>query len=259
MKRSDFTATPEEIIGDAITYGLHLKKAGYPRTPIFSARRGQETILFEIMTKIDFKKIEKWVLYAKCCESDTRIQIGVPDGCALSQAQIEKLKERKIGIFIISNGEPLELVVPVDLSLHIELPELSSKLRPLFGGAYGKIKGGDLLDGFFAACIEFEKLAKKYLIRQMKSRNIKVMKSKNTLHTARTIAQLPMGGLAIAFSNIDNPIGRDNTILRTLEFINEDRITAAHDRTDPKRLKHLRNNCAKNMLLIVDASQECLK
>ena len=99
MKRSDFTSTPEEIIGDAIIYGAYFKRAGYkvklepfkdgyPRTPIFSAIRGQETILFEIMTKIDFTKLDKWVLYAKCCENDTRIQIGVPDGGVLTLSLI---------------------------------------------------------------------------------------------------------------------------------------------------------------------------
>lgn len=164
-----------------------------------------------------------------------------------------------MGIFVVTDGEPMELVAPVDLSLHINLPELSTKLKPAFGGAYSKIIDGDLLDGFFGACVSFENLSKKYLIRQMRKRDIKVKRSKNTFHTAKTITKLTMGGLATAFSNIDNPIGRDNTILRALEFVKDDRDTAAHSRSDLKKVKHLRKNCAKNMLLIINASEECVK
>lgn len=266
MKAADFLSTPDSLLADSIRYGNHLADNGwevsiepfdlaYPRTPVFTARRDHTTYVVEVQSSLELAVLEQWARFCKGCADDTRIvvclaSIDPPDGVSLS-----RLRAIGVGLVLISDGEPMELVPPIDLALRLELPELPEELRPTLGAAYDLIQKGEWREGFESACTRLEQAARAYLNERIVRAGVTFVSPKGTIksYSEDAVGRMTLGRLATVFQEIRSPNVADSRLGQSLKTVNDNRITVAHFKgISPERERALRETVARNMFVVVN-------
>lgn len=250
-----------DVIADYFKhYGYSLKfevnELGFPFVPIMVCKRQQTRIILLVARKLNFNILENWVNYGKSCSADVRLAICLPFDSRINQDDEGKLKQKNIGLYIISTEQRVnEKIAPKDLAINVNLPEIKSlprKIRPLLGSVYEQIYRSQWREGFEEACQVLEVEARKYLKNGSSNGRIRILSS-GTVKTlkAKQINNLTMGQLAKKFSRIISPNHADSQITQALVKINKDRIGVAHKKKLSSTEKRLRKNVGQHMWMVI--------
>lgn len=270
MAKKNFQAVPTELIEHAETLRRHLDmlgyrinlephELGYPQAPTIVGKLRHKTVIYEACSKIDIKNIRQWVAFCKSCSEDTRFALCIPESSIsthLSKHQKE-CQSIGVGIYVSDSSTIKEFSAPKDLSLKLELPDLSTlpkAIRSLLGPAYELINRGEWREGFFQGCKALEQKAANYLVDAINTGRLNIYEKgviKNP--TPATIKRLPLGALKDTFSKAQPQNSTDSMLFKTLKAINPDRIPQAHKVPTSKQEANLRKNVGTNMHAIVQA------
>jgi len=151
----------------------------------------------------------------------------------VSAEQIATLQQKGIGLYAVFEDRAVEQVVPVDLALNVQLPELNSlprQVRELLGPVYEQFARSHWREGFEDACQVLETEARRYLHRWSRTGRIQVLRKHGPVAlTAKEVNKMTMGQLAINFANIQAQNHADNVIGKALATVNRDRVAVFRD------------------------------
>ena len=125
---------------------------------------------------------------------------------------MELCRKERIGIYTFDDdGAAMELLAPVDLALHVELPALATlphKVGAIVAPFYAKFDRGDWRDGFADACLAIEDSARSYLRSRISKPGVNIIgKNGKVLKlTVKQINRLTLGQLTRYFLGISTPI-----------------------------------------------------
>jgi hypothetical protein len=269
MPAAKFQDVPSDVLDVAIAAEEHFKLQGYkvqperrelafPRVPTLVCKRGHETLVVEVASKLRPERYVDWVGYCKSCTSDTRFAVVVRRDPGLDQRGIDFATQNRVGVFT-HNGGTVQIFPPIDLAINVQLPELANmsvKLRRIVAPVYNRFHA-DWRDGLEAACVALETEARSYLKQGTRSGRIQIVGKNGTLSTLSTakIDKLTLGQLAGTFRNIAVKNKDDSIIESTLPQINPERIGLAHHRKSRPAERRLRAKAGNHMWSIVN----CLK
>lgn len=263
-KRPVFLTVADKLL--ACAYGAydHLVVHGYrvkvekadpaaPYAPTMTATRTSTTVHVEVCGVLDFLRVKEWVSYSKSTGRDTRLVVCMP-----SELSVQEDDLRKLGVGLFRFGtEITETIAPIDLALHVELPQLPASLRVALGPAYEKHKRGEWRECFEEACNALEEEARRYFKRWSKTGRIKVQRKKGPVQLSVTeIDRLPMGALRDCFKDIVSPTSLDSSIEQALTAINPERKDRVHRRRAKRTEARLRQNMGKHMWQIVNVLKQ---
>lgn len=230
---------------------------GFPHTPTLLAKRDRTTLIIEVDSTIKFDRLDAWRRYGKSCSHDVRIIVCLPDSVQASPKDQEQIRTKGLGLSTISQTGTTDVIAPIDLPLNIALPDRASlpkKLKALLGATYDHFDQGSWRDGFEEASRVLEIQSRRYLKHWMRTGRIQLISAKGPRKlTGSEIEKLPMGALAKTFREIAAKNGTDSQIEKTLEAINQDRVSVVHHRHKKRTETRLRSNVGRNMWAIVEA------
>ena len=274
-KKVHFSTVPDELLHIAIGAHAHFSMLGfrlipeqseieYPRTPTLVGRRRHSTYLLR-WRKIGRENACAWARYGRSCDSDVQVAFAIPNNPGAKQADMELCRKERIGIYTFDvAGEATEIVAPVDLALHVELPELRTfppKVRAIVAPFYEKFERGDWRDGFADACLAIEDECRKNLRSRIGKPGVRILdKSGRPINlTIKQINRSTLGKLAGYYLAISTPNTLDSLLAKTLPTINPERIAAVHNRRLPATEKKLRKLAGRRMHSILNCLRELLK
>jgi len=233
----------------------------YPYRPTLHLRRRPETLIFEVVDRLDLKRLDQWVRYGKSCQTDTRIAVGVGPRARVSGEASVALARLGVGLFRASAEGVQEIISPHDLAIHVQLPELRhlpARMRKLFGPVYEKFDRAMWREGFEDACQLVESQARAYLKKGLATGRLQFVKSNGLpmALSAATIDRMTLGRLAIAFQAIAVQTHSDSVIGQCLSRINADRVGVVHHKSLPQTEARLRKNVGKHMYTVIAALRE---
>jgi hypothetical protein len=265
-KRPTFLTVADKLLSCAHAAHDYLLVLGYrvkvekadpaaPYAPTIMATRSSTTVHVEVCGVVDLARLKEWVSYSKSTGRDTRLVVCMPTDSA---GQEDDLRKLGVGMFRFGS-EITETIAPIDLALHVELPQLPPKLRVALGPAYEKQKRGEWRECFEEAANALEEEARRYLKRWSKTGRIKVQRKKGpTQLTASEINRLPMGALRDCFKDIVSPTSLDSSIEQALTAVNPDRKDRVHRRRARRTEVRLRQNMGKHIWLIVNVMKQMM-
>jgi len=273
MPVGDFKTVGDELLhvagdtetlfaNEGYTVALETKEIGFPFTPTLVCRRGHQTVIVEISSSLDRDHTERWIRYCKSQTADTRFCAVVRSQTGVDQHTMRFAVEKGLGLYVHDDQQLMEVRAPVDLAVHIALPEivdLATPLRPLLAPAFQKVKGGDWRDGLNEAYLEVEQLAREYLKDGISSGRIVIVtkKRKKTINLAiDAVDKMTLGELKNSFSLIQNQNYKDAIIGSTLAMINKTRIGLAHKRHSKAVEAELRLQVGQNMYAVITCLEE---
>jgi hypothetical protein len=258
----ELVPTAERLVRDfrARGYRVHLEpyELGYPYAPALVVSRSHESIIVEVSGYIEHKRVHDWVRFGRSCSEDTRFAIGVNTEASVSTKDEQVVREAGAGLFVVSNAAVVERVAPLDLALHLALPELTQqplKVKTLLGPSYDQIARGEWRDGFGDACQVLEVEARKYLQRGIRSGRITFRNPGGSPHlvTVADVHALTMGQLVTKFDRIAVPNRTDSQIYGALSRLNPDRVAVTHHRSSRRAETRLRSNVGRHMWMLPEA------
>jgi hypothetical protein len=268
-----FLTIPEELLEVADAIVAKLKQSGYtvsiekieygfPFTPCLVGKRGQTKVIVEVLSKPADKRIEQWKSFCRSCSKDTRFALAAPETAGGIMGQIERLRKDGIGLFSFTNDKQiLEKVSPKDLAVNVNLPSLADfchRFRKLMGPAFEKVADGYWREGFEDACLVVEQQAREHLISGIRSQRIIILDNngKDATPQISKVRKYTLGQLAGAFRRIKNQNAHDAMILRTLPFVNPDRVRVVHHRNTHSTEAKLRKNVGQHMWALIACMKE---
>lgn len=271
MPRHAYKTVPDELLGftdivitDFRNRGFRVRiepsHLGFPYTPTFVCSRANTTIIVELDGQIRLSRLEDWVRYGSSCGRDTRVVVCLPSTIALSGADFAKLRERRIGLYVVSPLNLVEQVVAADLGLNLHLPELASlpsAIRRFLGPSYEQFARAQWREGFEEACQVLETEARRYLKRWSRTGRIRILGKQGPVQLSDgQIDRLTMGQLAGTFAAIQAQNYPDSVIGRALDRLNRDRIAVVHHKARAITERRLRTNVGQHMWVIIAALKE---
>lgn len=239
-------------------YTVRIEKleVGFPYTPTFLCRRGKiTTIIAELDTKVDMKRLQDWIHYGKSCGRDVRLALCVPSSVAIADSAA--LQAAGVGLYRAFVDHVEEQIAPVDLALNIALPRLDGapqRVRELLGPSYEQFRRAQWREGFEDACQAVEAEARRYLKRWSRTGRILIVRKSGAVRLSNgEIDRLTMGQLAGAFANIQAQNHADSVVAQLLSKLNQDRIAVVHHKRRATTEKRLRTNVGQHMWAIVAA------
>ena len=160
-------------------YTLKIEKAsaGFPFPPTFLCTRAKlERLLVEVVPEWQESRLQTWVAYAKTCKSELKICIGVANHLVIPRSTTDKIRGLGIGLLRSGGGNTFFEIEPTDLSITVSLPprdSLQQETRVLLGEAYDHFEASRWREGFEDACKVFDKAAKKYLKKWVRTGRVK--------------------------------------------------------------------------------------
>jgi hypothetical protein len=269
-----FRTVPEELVACAEGSAEYYRTLGYavapeghelgfPSTPTFRARRGNTSVVVEVLGRIDEQLLNRWTAYGKSNGRDFRVVVSVADSATLTPKNETLLRKLGVGCIEFSNGAIVERILPTDLALNVELPKLEdmpARVRELLGPAYEHFARGNWREGFGDACQAFEAEARRYMKRHSRTGRIKVLRKKGpTTLTAKAIDGMTMGQLARAFSEIVAQNRSDSVVAMTLTSVNPDRVGVTHKKMSKRVEGRLRQNVGRHMWALHTGFGEVIK
>lgn len=276
MRKPNYLTVPEELLPHASriaehyeTYGYSVhreyREAGYPNVPamVVTRHRRRETVIVEVQDPVDISRLEEWARFARSRDRDTRVVVCMPaDGRKPQDAEV-RLRESGVGLFTSNDRGVLEVIPAVDQAMRLDLPDLAPmhiKLRRVLGPAYEKFRRGEWRDGFGDACQAMESEARRYLRQAIRTSRVRFVDAKGNYKTynVTSIDRMPIGPLAIAFSQIEVQTKADATILNALNHINPDRVGKVHRTWAATTERSLRKNVPKHMWIVLEGLKAAL-
>src|ERR1035438_7344101 len=183
MPGRTYKTVSDELVEHAEIVAGHFENSGYkvrhevlelgfPYTPTFVCRRSPTTLILEVDNKVQIKRLDDWVRFAKSTGKDTRVALCCADSVALTPAEIAALRDRRIGIYLTSRDRVVEHSIPDDLGLNVALPDpvsLPREVQEKLGPAYEQFNRAQWREGFEDACQALETAARNYLNKWMKT------------------------------------------------------------------------------------------
>ncbi len=275
MPANSYNWVPDELVDVADEIGRWLKERGYslkveksepgfPFPPTFLATRGKlERIVVEILPSWQDDRIKTWIAYARTCSKELKLCVGIAQDLVLPALTVTKVREMGVGILRSGNGGTFFELEPADASINVSLPPrgaLHQETKSILGSAYDHFEASRWRDGFEEACKAFERSAKRYLKKWVKTGRVRfVTRSGMVAYTNRKIDRMTMGGLEAAFETIQAQNSSDKVILKALKAIRADRNKLTHDKWNMKTEKRLRGNVGQHMWIITQALVETYK
>jgi hypothetical protein len=273
MPATDFKTVPDELLHVAEALEEYLGTEGYdvsiegselgfPFTPTILARRGHETLIVELSTVLDQARLGRWFKYCRSQSSDTRLCAAISYEQAHDPQTSEFCQAHRIGLWTFRDGEIQELRAPVDLAVHIDLPEIREippKLRRYLGGPFKKIKNGDWRDGLGDIYDVIEHKARDYLREGIERTRIVSRKRNGAALTVHEVEGMTLGQLAYAFANIQNQNQQDSLIASTLAMINQRRVDLRHKKMGAAAEAAIRRDFGRHVYAAINCLEEILK
>src|SRR5690348_8634576 len=105
-----FLTIPDELIAATGAIEGHFRSRGYkiqmekrdlayPYVPAFTANRSHTSVIVEIYSTIDLKRIDQWGRYCRSCTRDTRFAACVPKGTDIPTETLSAMRENGIGLY----------------------------------------------------------------------------------------------------------------------------------------------------------------
>ena len=268
MPLREFLTVPEEVLECANRASDYFENYGYivsiekqnvehPYTPTLLVKRGSTTILAEVVAEMKMERLREWVRFGRSCSRDTRVA-AVIRPAAVSATDEAELRTMGVGLFECNQGEVLEKAPPKDLSVQVDLPDITlmpKKLKKALGPVYEEFERSHWREGFEDACQALEAEARAYLIRGMKGGRILLVDAKGQVRkrTPDQINKLTLGQLASEFGNIAKQTHADSVLAQVLQQVNKDRVAVAHHKKKATTETRLRRNVGRHMWSIVRA------
>lgn len=274
MPAGDFKTIPDELLHIAADAEAHFENEGYtverekreigfPFTPCLLCKRGHETVIVEIYSALDREHADRWLRYCKSQTVDTRFCAFVRSAGPLDQLDITYAHEMRMGLRVHNDTAHIEVRPPLDLGVHVALPNLKDlppRLRPLLGGAFKKINENDWRDGLNEAYAEVEQNARDYLKSGITSGRVIIAKTRNGkvvgTVTADEVEKMTLGEMKNAFGKIQNQNHKDSVIGGTLAMINQTRVGLAHKRRAAAVEAALRLQVGQHMYAVITCLEE---
>lgn len=278
MAKNNFETVADDLTEAAVCmvdylrlHGYSVKieptELGYPYTPALVARRRQTQLIINIdrlgskQRKLKQSRISQWVGYIKSSNKDMRYCV-----CSDLMPDVKDdqfFRRNGIGYFAYADGGISEIIQSKDISLSVELPDLSQlsrKLRVRLGAVYEQFDRSDWREGFEDACKVLEEEARKYLKSHMRTGRVVVLDNggRPKRYRGRGVDGLTMGQLAHDYGNIQNQNLHDKNIADALGIINSDRIAIVHKKGNSSTETKLRRNVGRHMWRIVGTLKEIL-
>lgn len=273
----EFLTIPEELTGVALAaldglgnsgYAVRIEDSslmGVPWLPTLTATRGGTTVHVFVESSIpSTSKLREFRAYCAAQRSDTRYALALPLHAAPAGEHVAQVQRQGIGLYLTASGSFHELSPPVDLTLTLNLPDLSrypNSVRSELGPSWETCRRGQALEGFDDACVVLEGLARKYIIRHRKKRSLTFLSAPGRTRsvTDASIRKMTMGQLAMLFSQVHNPNHSDTQLTNVLKSLNPDRVRVAHKRRDGRSRGALRQNMHRHFWSIAEGVQAALK
>jgi len=261
----DLVEVADEIRTWAVNRGYTVKveksSDGFPFPPTFQCTRTKlERLLVEVIPDWQEVRMQTWVAYAKTCKSELKVCIGVPHGLILSQSIITKIRKAGVGLMRSGGGNTYFEIEPVDATMDVSLPpreSLKQETKVLLGAVYDHFEASRWREGFEEACKVFEKSAKGYLKKWVRTGRVRFVTRNGIIaHPNRTIDRFTLGQLGKAFESIQAQNSSDEAIKRAIDSILKDRNNLTHNKWNLKTEKRLRNNVGHHMWIITQALTE---
>lgn len=266
----DFLTIPDELLAAAeAAYHFHRlagyaieveqREIGFPFTPALVCQRGHETLIVEVVAKLDKTRARRWVTYGRSQQKDTRVTFCAPRS-RIDDASVFLATELRVGLLAV-NGQSLSVANPTDLAVPVELPpmeDLPEQLWPYLGGIYQKFASADWRDALGDACQLIEGLSRTYLSDGVSTSRIKIL-DKNGVEkhfSAEQISKMTLGQLAVCFNRIANRNYKDSVLANILPTINPERVGLAHKRADPAVEVDVRKKAGNHMHAIIGCLEE---
>jgi len=246
--------------GRGFTVSIEKLRVGYPYTPTLECKRQHTTIIVELFENVPDEKLDQWVAYARSSNRDIRMAVCVQEALVGLPHIENQLREKGIGLYVLTPGGIVERISPPDLGLTLYLPPLQSlpqKVRNLLGPAYDYYTRTQWRECFEEACKILEAQARSYLKNGLKTGRIVLLTHKGVrVLSQRQINRMTMGNLAKCFGQIQNQNHSDAVIEKVLTRINRDRVRITHHKASRATETHLRANVGQHMWVIVDALKQ---
>jgi hypothetical protein len=247
-------------------YAVKVEKTsdGFPFPPTFHCTRNKlERILIEVLPDWQESRLQTWVAYAKTCRNELKVCMGVAHALPLTPSTIAKIRGAGIGLLRSGGGNTYFEIDPVDASMTVSLPPragLPQETRVLLGAAYDEFEASRWREGFEDACKVFERSAKKYLKKWVKTGRVRFVTNAGVVTYAnKKIDRFTLGQLGLAFDAIQAQNSADQAIKRAIAYILKDRNNLTHNKWNLKTEKGLRANVGHHMWIITQALAETYK
>src|SRR6266851_10031889 len=186
----NFLTVPHELQAIAYACKQALVQSGYslkyeytevhfPETATIYAKRGRREQHFYIFdARIKEDRLSLWAGYGRSCSSATFVVLCLPQNGAISTEAMVRVRELGVGLTAIGpDGNCVEILAPVDLSVNIQLPPLERHRAPIrreLAKVHAWFDRGDWKGGFEEACKLLEKSARDHLRREARAARVQV-------------------------------------------------------------------------------------
>lgn len=266
MAKPDFLTLADELIAIAELAENYFETVGYtvtrepdvldyPYTPTLRCKRHSTTIVVEVVDVIRAERIQEWTRYGRSSNKDFRVAIAT-DAAKGRQVDVEeRIRTLGAGIYLVGSSNTVEIHMPHDLSVNVELPELANmplRIRKALGPMYEQFGRSQWREGFETGCQAFEDECRSYLKKGVSGGRIVVLdklgRRRNLSEAA--IDRLTMGQLGVAFANIQTPNHADTALAKVLAKITPRRNAVVHKKITPATEARLRRNVGKDVWLL---------
>lgn len=263
MARRSYLTVPYDLAEHADAVADHLEEHGFrvrvehadvafPYTPTFYCRRGNTTMLVEVMERLDFMRLERWSRFGHSTTSDTRVVVATPGKAKRTAKDDQKLRKLRLGLYLSMSEGVIEVFPAQDLGMNIQLPDIAKlpvRMRELLGPAYEQFDRSQWREGFEEACQAVESEARRYLKRGTGSGRIIVLTEKGNVRNLSTkqIDRMTLGQLKDTFKLIQSQNHADTLIFGVLDKLNRDRVGVAHHKGRARTESSLRKNVGQHM------------
>lgn len=245
----DFDLVPDELKHVATGVGDFLHARGYaindldddlsyPLSPSFTAKRHSAVTILEVASTVDEARVEKWIIYAKGCGSDTRVAICIDDPCSEKDSIVSFAAHHSLGVYALDGGDVRELLEPRDLSAPTVVPNLATEgadVRTALGPAIEEYERGKWQDGLRSANRGFEEVCRRRLI-QLHAQGVHFAPVNNRKKppTPSEINKAALGQIRTFFSMVDPSTAETSAIVRVIDEIRDPRNDIAHKNDSPE-------------------------
>jgi len=216
-----------------------------------------------VFSALDAPHVDRWIRYCRSQIADTRYCMIIRSPGNVSPRAMTYAADNHLGLGLHDDQQLTMIRQPADLAVHVALPELGTlpkPLRAILAPAFQKIFEADWRDGLGDACLAVEERARDYLKAGIDSGRVIIIRGKKNPKqlSSADVEGMTLGGLKIAFSQIQNQNQKDALIGATLSLINKPRVSLAHKRKYERVEAELRQQIGLNMHAIIACLEEMI-
>ena len=273
MTGVEFKTIPEELLFAAEAakdhfldsgYGVEIegRHIGFPLTPALVCTRGHETLIVEVSSVLDERRVVRWIKYCRSQTRDTRFSLVIRATEAIPMKAVRFAASNMIGLCTYNDEELMEVRPHTDLAVHVDLPDLidlPDAIRPLLAPAFAKFAQQDWRDGLSDAYQAAEHQARDYLKTEISGGRVKIVvtrKKQPYVLQQSDIDGMTLGALKDAFGKIQNQNHKDAVIYSTLQLLNKTRPKLAHHKKSAAAEAEIRQSAGNHMYTVITCLEE---